>query len=236
MAYMLGAMKVTNIDINPISQYWAELKYISLQNLDYNSYKNFLLRNKNALSYDIFAKLKKLLGPETSAFFEDQYSLFPNLRESLLFNNKHDDYETKINLSYYLKSKNNYLIAQEKLKDFIWITQDISQIIPATFDIILLSNISDYSHLLYLGDHISAYRDNIVLPWFNCLNNGGIIMFGYVYDYHNVLHSDKRNTFNIKEKRLESYKKMGIYKEKIIQTALTEKNLHDCVCILEKNE
>ena len=236
MAYMLGAIKVTNIDINPISKYWAELKYISLQNLDYNSYKNFLLRNKNALSYDIFAKLKKLLSPETSAFFEDQYSLFPNLRESLLFNNKHDDYETKINLSYYLKSKNNYLIAQEKLKDFIWITQDISQIIPATFDIILLSNISDYSHLLYLGDHISAYRDNIVLPWFNCLNNGGIMMFGYVYDYHNVLHSDKRNTFNIKEKRLESYKKMGIYKEKIIQTALTEKNLHDCVCILEKNE
>jgi MoaA/NifB/PqqE/SkfB family radical SAM enzyme len=236
VAYMLGAIKVTNIDINPIAKYWAELKYICLKNMDFNTYKNFLLRNKDALTYEVFSKIKKLLSTETLQFFEEQYSLFPDLRESLLFNNKYDSSESKINLSIYLKSEENYKIAQESLKEFIWMTQDIANITSEFFDIILLSNISDYSHILYSDDHVATYRDNIVLPWFSKLKPKGFIMLGYVYDYYNILESQKRNLFNLKEKRLETYKNSGIYKEIIVETALTTKTLHDCACILETNE
>lgn len=236
VAYMLGAKKVINIDINPVAKYWAELKYICLKTLGYNDYKSFLLRNDLALNYETFSQIKPLLSFQTLAFFEQQYKLFPKLRESFLFNNTYDNYENKKFLSYYLISEEKYIKAKNNIKEFLWLNQDISNTISETFDIILLSNISDYSHMIYSGNHLESYRDKVVKPWMKQLSCNGSIMFGYVYDYDNTLNSDKRNIFNIKEKRLEVYKNCGTYKEKIIATALNVKDLYDCVCILEKNE
>lgn len=233
VAYLLGAKKVTNIDINPVSKYWAELKYVCLKNMSYEQYKSFFLRSEGSLLYEVFSKIKNLLKEDTLGFFEQQYSLFPNLRESTLFNNKYDSYDSKLKLSYYLLSQSNYEQAQKNIKDFIWLSQDIKEVEKDFFDIILLSNVSDYSHVLYPENHINSYRDNIVIPWLNKLNPLGVMMFGYVYDCDNVMSSDKRNIFNDKNIRLDCYKELGIYKEIVVHTALTNKELYDCACIIK---
>ena len=51
------------------------------------------------------------------------------------------------------------------------------------FDMILLSNISDYTHRIFEGNDLAKYR-NLIDELTDNLNPGGIIQVGYIYTYY----------------------------------------------------
>jgi hypothetical protein len=67
------------------------------------------------------------------------------------------------------------MIAKQNIvkSDFIWHSQNINEHHKlGNFDLILLSNIADYSHKIFPGDnHTIDYKNNIVMPWLSHLKD-----------------------------------------------------------------
>lgn len=237
-AYALGAKSVHNIDMNYRAQFYGELKHIALKHLSYSEYLKFFMRSQYALQYDVYTSLKPYLSSQTALFFDTAYKVLGNtIRESYLFNNINDNMQDKINNSSYLINEHAFNHAKEKLQHFVWHTQSVDNIIDTSYDIILLSNIADYSHTMFPNDHqhTEKFKQYIVLPWLEKLKPHGCIMFGYVFDAHNIFHSDKRNEFNNEKIRQNLYENIPGYdlKEIVVSSAIKDA-LHDTACVLIK--
>jgi MoaA/NifB/PqqE/SkfB family radical SAM enzyme/dephospho-CoA kinase len=241
---LLGAKTVENIDVNLCAKYYAQLKRKALLHLDFEVFKSFFGDSPKVFDFKIYSLLKPFLDFESNFFenfFEEIFNKFEHdgkkLFESSYFHNRSN--QDFLNHSLYLRNEENYLKARENLRkqEFIWHSQSILESDDiGSFDIILLSNIADYSHKMFTGDnHAEIFKDKVVSPWLSHLEPNGKIMFAYVFDSQNILGSDKRNHFNNKDVRLSIYGNLEGYSfneiaiESSIKGALT-----DNVCILER--
>lgn len=226
--YSLGANTVENIDINLCAKYYGELKNLALKQLSFTDFINFF-SNFTLNTYEV---LKSHLTLETQTFFTTLLSLFNNngrlMRNSPVFHNL-NAYSPNAN-PHYLKNQEHYNLAKKNQHHFLWHTQSIEQPF-GSFNLILLSNIADYSHKMYPFDnHLELFKNNVVLPWLEHLNErGDKIMFAYVFDSHNTNGSDIRNPFNLKEMRQYYYGNIPGYQYE--EKAVLENEL---ICILTK--
>jgi MoaA/NifB/PqqE/SkfB family radical SAM enzyme/dephospho-CoA kinase len=238
---LLNAISVTNLDLNICAKYYAQLKRTALASLNYEEFKNFLGNSKNSFNFNVYENIKRLLPLDCSIFFDELYKQVANdgfklLHSSYLHNRDNQDF---LNHTIYLESESKYVEAQEKLKksDFIWIEQSIlNHEDIGMFDIVLLSNIADYSHRMFeTTNHAEEFRNKVVLPWLEHIEPGGKIMFAYVFDSPNILGSDKRNCFNDKNIRTNLYENLNGYKYYEVTLDSSIKNaLTDSICILER--
>lgn len=239
MLSFYGFEEIYSLDSNVYANYYSDLKINALMVLTFNEFKNFFLRNSLAFNYFVYKKTRPFLKNESQKFWDSIYIEFDfdgwKIRESHYFNNLYDIPEEKIYNSFYLRNNDIYLLAQEKIKKTI-VTYKINTIenfnSTVYFDLILLSNIADYSNYYYSGDYLNIFKEKIVEKVFSSLSLNGVLMFAYIYDYYNINSSDKRNAINNKKIRNNIFNKIN-YKEILIKSAIPLLK-KDVICLLRK--
>ena len=223
-----GFKHITCIDINYLANYFTELKIAALKLFSYNQFVSFFKNGDSSLDYKLYKKLTHLLTPETEKFWNQKYIHFQykgsNIRISDLFNLKYDSWEQKLLNVPYLQSESIFLNIQKNLQQcvFQFITHDISQYnFTQKFDLILLSNISDYSHKIFEYDYIKSFKTHYVEKLLPSIHHNGIFMFSYLYDFDNIGLSSIRNKLNIPLIRKMYFNEFN-YKEIIIKSAMQE--------------
>lgn len=203
-AFYKGAKTVIGFDINYLALIFTELKLVALEQLNYEEFlqffmineKNDIKRNKSALDYKVYVnRLRKYLSKDVSEYWNMIYRKFNNngyeLRNSYIFNNKYDNNNVKISSNIYLKSELGYNKAKEEVikKEIILLNfnyRDINLNLPnlANYDIILMSNISDYIQNLYNinSNYLEEYIKELIDDF---KNNNNQIVCAYIYDIQN---------------------------------------------------
>lgn len=169
-AIYCGAKKIVGFDMNYLALIFTELKLIALEQLDYKEFLEFFLinekndidKNINALSYEIYLnKLRTKLSDNGKEGLDILYENFNNngydFRNSCVFNNKYDNNSLKVFSNLYLKDEVEFKKAKEKVKEkeIFLINSNFKDIdfnkLPniGSYDIILMSNISDYIKNIY---------------------------------------------------------------------------------------
>ena len=225
-AILCGAKNIQAFDINTISMYYSELKLIAIQELTYDEFLRFFMinnidninKNYSAMDYKIYSKFRLLLTEYARKFWDNIYIQFKyngaNVRNSILFNNKYDNNIIKINSNIYLSSNEIYnkvkrlLINKEivlinedikNLSNFIKIANNLQRI--SKYDIIILSNISDYAKNMYdlESNYLTEYILNCILPLKKYINNNGKIIFAYLYNIANTNYRSEIDNPNIRD-------------------------------------
>lgn len=194
-AILLGSNDVDTFDINIFTYDFLKLKIAAVKTLSYTEFLDYFLleNNQNAMSYKLFLKVKKGLESEILTFWETLYRDVEydgrKLRDSSLFHNLYDINEKKLMSNPYLKEE-NFTKLKEKinLSKVTFIESSLLNLkdkCKENYDLIFLSNISDYLNLMFSNNLLENYREKIILPLTRKLNRNGKLYFIYQYDIGN---------------------------------------------------
>lgn len=204
-AILLGSNEIDTFDINIFTYYFLKLKIAAVKTLSYTEFLDYFLleNNLSAMNYKLFQKMKKELESEILTFWEAIYRDVEydgrKLRDSSLFHNLYDTNEKKLMSNPYLKEENF-----TKLKESINLSKvtfiessllNLKDKCKENYDLIFLSNISDYLNLMFSNNLLENYREKIVEPLTRKLNRYGKLYFIYQYDIGN----ERSIVDNIKE-------------------------------------
>ena len=190
--YLRGAREVICFDNNPLAELNMRLKDTAMQELEYTDFLKFfgviLDKNEgnNILDSTIFNKFKKHLDKDVYLFYDYLINKFnrPILRN--VYEEFTDNYSKLREFDdYIVKSNFKKLVNIMSDKDINFLNVNVDNLAEALdgekFDIILLSNISDYIHFIYPDDnHMERYK-KLVNKLVDNLYDGGILQLGYVY-------------------------------------------------------
>lgn len=234
-AFYKGAKEVYGFDINYLALIFTELKLVALQNLNYKEFlgffmindKNDIEKNRNVLDYKVYInKLRKGLSKSVAENWDMLYENFNNngyeLRNSYIFNNKYDSNKLKIDSNIYLKNERIYYMTREKIKEkeihlINCSYQNLDILINVKrYDIILMSNISDYIKEIYEKD--KNYLERYIKELEEKMKNkGNKIICAYIYDINN---SHRSQIDNVKLRK-NIFKKIKIdYTEKKFKSVI----------------
>jgi hypothetical protein len=199
-ALFCGASRAAAFDLNPRALWWCELKLSAVHRLSLREYLDFFLRhdsggapNPRALDRSVFDRLACGLSGPARDFFEECYRGSGGrgscLRQSKIFNNRHDNNELKIGCNPYLQSEDAFLSLKEELSrgGVVLYSGSASDMVQRTggetFDLILLSNIADYTHELYpdFSSPLQRFTDEVLRPLAGLLCPDGILCAAYLY-------------------------------------------------------
>ena len=246
-AFYKGAKAVIGFDINYLALIYTELKLVALQNLKYKDFIQFFVineandidKNKKAFDYTIYKSLRKYLNQNTASCWNMIYQKFDydgyKLRNSYIFNNKYDNNKVKISSNLYLKDEEvyNYVKENIKNKDITLINANYRSInlsnLPksSNYDIILMSNISDYIKSIYniKTNSLEEYTKEIINNFKSKTNK---IVCAYLYDIQNTKY---RSEIDNHIYRKEIFNKLHItYIEKSFKSVID--NCTDSVIII----
>lgn len=217
-AYFLGAKNVTCFDINPLTKFHMEMKDKAIVNLNFEKFINFFdIYSRRygtyyePLDYRLFDAFKAKLSDETRIFFDyvinstdvQDYNIYYNLGNNLDMLKNANGY---LNPDGFDKMKK---IMKDKKVEYIETEiEELPYIIKGEkYDMILLSNISDYIHSIYGVDGLRYFRETIDKLADN-LELNGVMQVGYIYTTDaatsNSLSFDI-SRFSIKEDREEFF-------------------------------
>lgn len=208
-AYFLGAKNVTCFDINPLTKFHMELKDKAIENINFEKFLNFfgIYTRKygsyyKMLDYRIYDEFKDKLGLEVKEFY-DYIINSPDIKEHDIYYGFNNDLRVLEKMNPYLTPSHYSLmkkVIKDKPIDFIESElEDLPDIIKGEkYDVILLSNISDYTHRVYEKDDLKQFRYLIDRLTTN-LNKNGIMQVGYVYSEYSVF--DDVSNFRYNEDR-----------------------------------
>lgn len=227
-AILLGSKEVAAFDINIITFYFLKLKIAAVKTLSYSEFLDYFLleNNKKAMDYNLFQKIKKALEKEVIHFWETLYQEVQYkgtiLRNSSLFHNQYDTNEKKLMSNLYLTKQNFYKLKEniEEAKVFFIESSllELKDHCIRNYDLIFLSNISDYLNLMFKKDLLENYQKQIIIPLKEKLNKNGSVYFIYQYDIGN-----KRSIVD----DMEEVKKVFSDVKKIIFPSVIGKNKQD---------
>lgn len=208
-SYLLGASDVTCFDINPLTELNMELKDRALETLSLDEFLDFFgivngyYDENSVLDFRLFDKFSILLDSDTYDFYN--YVIQNNKGKDIYFDGDDLNVIEKINgyLNYenYLKLQN--IIKNKKIK---FIDTDIhslpDRLNGEKFDMILLSNISDYTHHIYEEDDLKRFRE-LIDKLMDNLKLYGIMQVGYIYSRYG--RGEDVSNFHINKYRHESF-------------------------------
>lgn len=211
-AILNGAKNITCFDINPITFCQLNLKKEAIKTLSLDEFIRFFNLDKTSSNYTfldekLFEKVAKDLDSTTLNVFKHLYKYFSNTKD--LYNGIYFNFDYDYS---HLKNMNNYLTQTnyDKLSsilrsnsatinfiecDFLKLKEKIGD---KKFDLIMLSNISDYIEFMYDNRPLNSFLSDINNLSEN-LNELGIMEVGYIY-YHPI-YGRLIGVFNDKQKR-----------------------------------
>jgi MoaA/NifB/PqqE/SkfB family radical SAM enzyme len=244
--FAAGAAEVTCFDLNHLSRHILELKLALLQELPHQGYLRFFLEGSLAFDVKTYRAARERLPLATRFFWDKAYSRFDEngaaLRASTLFKDTHDTRPTADKSANAIK--NNPWLASDGAFDAAkracvgkrprFFQSDVMTLaakLEASYDIILLSNLSDYAHKMFERDCLAAYGDQVVTPLAGKLSANGVIAFGYVYDGRDLHGSKARSPINDPVARRAAFGQE--YDEVNIPSTIDDGN-HDTVLLLRR--
>ena len=242
-SYMFGAKSVDCFDCNMLSGIIAELKIAATRNFSLREYHDFFLRygqdgeiSEKTLNLDQYKRIEEELSDVCREYFDFAYNLFnysgKELRNSVFFNNRYDTNELKIMSNPYLWDESNFQEADcIESRFFLSDISGISNNCDKKYDVIMLSNISDYARMMFEGDsYLEKYCENVAVPLSGCLREGGKLVAAYVYADDG---EDIRSQIDDKNLREEVFGAMDMrHYEFSFQSVI--KGMRDTVIVLEK--
>ncbi len=228
---LCGCKNIDAFDINRNALFFAELKLLMLKQLSFEEYLDFfMIDGGSPFCFQTYLKYKKQLSNEASKYFDSLYKTYnfngSDVRAGEVFNNKYDTRQNKLRYNLYLTKENFYKAKQNCQGVSVTLIEgDLKNLkFSKNYDIILLSNISDY--ISNFGNNYLQKYFNIILPLKTKNNN---IVFGYVYDVENNI---KRSEIDYSDKRENIFTKSKYeYAEFIFDSAIDSKK--DCILILK---
>lgn len=202
--YLKGAKEVVCFDINPLAGLHVRLKDTAMQNLEYQDFLKFfgIIIDDSGncfLDKSIFNKIKDSLDEDVYLLYDFIINHFKADPFKRVYHDYNCDYNGMIEFDNYI-IKDNYekLKSIMKDKDFKFLNTNISSLPELLkgekFDVILLSNISDYIDLVYGNDHMKMYKELIDRLVDNLYDNG-IIQVGYVYNLYSLGETNSKFRF-----------------------------------------
>lgn len=191
-AFFRWSEQVDIFDINILSKYYIELKFLLLKKLSYMEFKDFFwFDSLNAFDIDVYKKFNPELSSRTKYFFDSLYKVFNNnwveLRKSKLFNNSYDDFKNKQRYNYYLENENEYNKCVSSIKNLTYNFintdfKDLSSLENITeYDTIIFWNLSDYLIDNYSWEnYIDQFWKDIEKLILN--SKADYIIFWYIYN------------------------------------------------------
>lgn len=214
-AYLMGASDITCFDINPLTLLQLRLKDSAIKNINYEKFIKFfgIYSRKygnyyHILDNRIFTEFKDTLDKDTYEFFNYIINESNKDKKSFYF-----DFDNELCL---LKEMNAYLDEDKYYelrkiindKDVNFIESDLlslpDKLNDEKFDMILLSNISDYTHQIYDNNDLKEYR-LLIDRLMNNLNSYGVLQVGYIYSIYSLF--DNVSDFHKKRKREQYFTK-----------------------------
>lgn len=243
-AFAAGAADVTCFDLNYLSRHMMELKFVLLQALNFEDYKRFLMAGTETFGKAIYDGIKICLPVSSRSFWDSAYNAFGGegalLRQSFLFKDNQDPRTAQEKASNalknntYLASPSAYRHAQQACRNqkvrFIQAdVRELSSRLDRNFDVILLSNLSDYAHHMFPQNCLPEYRGAVMEPLAAKLTQGGTLAFGYVYDGRDLYGSKARSSINDPAARRAAFAHAG-YAEIDIPSTIDADN-HDTMLL-----
>ncbi len=202
-SYLQWASIVQSYDINLLTKFYWELKWYAVLYLSYNEFLAFfMIDSDQALDFDVYKKLRNYMSVSSQFFWDSLYKYFDNsgvnIRKSEFFNNTYDQTDYKISYNTYLQDEWQYNTLQTILQNkyFHREIQDIknlpslirSNTIEWLYDVILLSNISDYITDLFPWWWIESLQsyENFIQKILSIVHKGWLIQCAYIYDIDNL--------------------------------------------------
>ena len=185
-----GAKEIEVFDINRLTSYYIELKKAAISVMKYEEFLDFFtftMKNKDtAFEKKEYKKISDFLSKEDKFFWDSLYKEYSgsDLR-SKLFVAKSTFHSSEEESNLYLNEEQYYKL-QKKINQVSikFIESDVveldKRITNMKYDLIMLSNISDYIGNLYNGNELESYR-KLVLDLSKNLNENGTIVFAYIY-------------------------------------------------------
>lgn len=206
--YNFGASDVTCFDVNPLCELHLKLKDAALEELNYGEFIRFMgIIGEDNTNYFLN---KELFDKITNSLDDDSYEFYSYLINKFRRNpskNIYYDFDYNIRdmrqFNDYLSRGNYYKIADtiaNKSISFLNVNvANLPEVLAGEkFDLILLSNISDYIHYIYTNDSLERYRE-LIDKLIDNLNLYGTIQIGYIYSRYQK--GEDVSKFHLKECR-----------------------------------
>jgi len=231
-----GAKMADEFDVNIFAKYFGEVKQAATEGLSFtNGEKFFNVTSNDFLNKDYYKKIESSLSPMTRTFFNHLYRC-KTLERLKLFKVEYQDKMVEFNRKLRLEVASQSERKMNRQEFYNCSVIDLSERIIEKYDLIYLSNLTDYSHLMFPGeDYLDEFREKTVLPLLKKLNRHGQLVLAYVYDDGNLQRKCYRNNINDHVKRRKVFAAIPSIKyREIIFPGVMGGNSRDAVIILEK--
>lgn len=239
--YLLGASNVTCFDINPLAKLQLNLKDEALINLNYEKFIKFIgIYSKKYGDYyktlddQIFEELKDKIDFETYLLFNYIINENKNIKPRDIYFPFENELDKLIKMNNYLEqdsfNKLKKIMGHKKI-DFIESNiKDLpDKLNNEKYDLILLSNISDYLYEIYPTQQLLKYRE-LIDSLYTHLNLYGTIQVGYIYSSY--YKCEKTSRFINKESREKIFPSKDFHS--VIVNSYYENNTYDKVITYQK--
>lgn len=230
--YLRGAKSVTAFDVNPLTKYLFYLKRAGIEALTKEEYLDYFCNYKYSqgvkmLSFNekSFEKLVPYLNGDSYKFWTKLYDEYKGItirEDGRLFTSYENSRPTLEKTIYYLDDRN-----YEKMKELAstikitFINKNIKDLmLSKNYDLMYFSNLIQYNDSIFSDEvtcrniydkseiSLQYFKDYIMNNYMTKLNDGGIIIMGYIYTVMRNHGSAGINNKEIRDKifSLEDYK------------------------------
>lgn len=202
-ALLNGASRIDCFDINIVTKYYFNLKLAVLKTFpNVFDFYNFLYCSSRCFLLEAYEMIRENMSFEDRVFFDSVYKFDLFFKNSKFLNDVFYDSVFYKNEAYrnccsvpsmgrvnpYINEK-TYEKAREKADSYNgdFYNVDVKRLKKCIgdkkYDVILLSNLCQYIDTIFNGLHNIPKYASLVDELMNNLYDGGLILFGYVYDY-----------------------------------------------------
>ncbi len=247
-AIYYGTKQIDAFDVNFLSGLYSELKTQALRFLDYDEFLSFFSLapdNHQVLSKRIYDKFSDSLSASAKYVFDLFYQAFEDhgyeMRNSHLFYNRPQVDHQAVIYNDYLQNSDKYLQTRKNLNasGYRWMQsniKDLETILEPSlrYDVILLSNIADYAHLMYPGrEHLKYFTQQIIYPLARHLSSEGIMCAACIFQIDAQIPTQAKNDMYMEQKRREVLPTDGLeYQELRFPSAIS--GYEDGLIVLKK--
>ena len=181
-AFLKGNKDIDLFDINKLTKYYTDLKIAAIKSLEYDDF----FKKDLIYSQKLYYKIREYLSHDSKYYWDILYKFhFHRINSYDYFNIEEDE---RFNIYH---NKNEYKKLKEIIYDFKYNNfyhsnlLDINKCTNKKYDLILLSNISNY--ILFSENkkkEALCYNNFINYELSKLLNSNGKIVLAYLYDYN----------------------------------------------------
>lgn len=175
-----GANHISTFDISIFTKYYQELKIAALMHLSYDEFLKFFYSNE-CFDEELYGRIIDYVTPEAREFWDAIFDYYEakDIESSPIFMQQNVNINNGIKNAPYLENELEYQKTREQIKkiNFSFYNLNVLEVpfsLQRKFDIILLSNIGDYTPAM--GQNLEARLQYLRNKMGRLLNANGVVI------------------------------------------------------------